>query len=398
MRILFALLMTLISATAWAENINIYRNSRPYVFNVNLPSGTEFYESGIDRKAHYGNIDINFRLIQDHYRDCESLVNERVRNRAKDGYENRKADHRNSKDCSLLLINDESGKMASSFYIWQKRCQCFSAIHFEYPSDERDQYLAISQGVVSSLRDNNYGHLAGQVADFRNTADEDYVPMTCDEKRARGYVLEENEIDYCGGPSRSAARDASEPQDLYGQDSDQDAAAEREREREEAAQRKAAEEARRTVTFVVINKDPSSVGVTFFSQNRRVGWPSWDRHWTVGGYETQSFPLSCQPGEQICMGAWEKSNVNSYWGVGAWNKHGCNGCCAVCGSGTSNQTLLPGDPAPVASQESGNDAGEIAGAIVNGLTLGLGVGSAIINSSPPPAPSGPVYRPSGISQ
>ena len=48
----------------------------------------------------------------------------------------------------------------------------------------------------------------GEMADFTGKAEEgrndgsDNVYMSCDEKRRQGYVLEPNEVDYCGGLQR----------------------------------------------------------------------------------------------------------------------------------------------------------------------------------------------------
>ncbi|MCK0209032.1 hypothetical protein MWN33_13425 [Starkeya koreensis] len=181
--------------------------------------------------------------------------------------------------------------------------------------------------------------------------------------------------------------------------------AQEEREREES--RRAAERAR-TATFILHNDDRYTVGLQFFSKSRRHFWPAADRQYRLAVEET--YRLSCQPGEKICLGAWRDGQTRQ-WGVGRDGRSGCENCCTTCGNTLETRLNDAGEDAY--PQTSGGGGG---GSVVNDLgniITGVGLGIDIFNtlngggggggggggySPPPPTPRGRDYRPSGISR
>ena len=85
-----------------------------------------------------------------------------------------------------------------------------------------------------------------------------------------------------------------------------------------------------TARFVLHNRDNQLLGVKFFSQTRsNYTWPKPGRKFSLATDDT--FDLSCEKGEQICVGAW-RNDGSSTWDVGHDGKHGCNDCCVICGN------------------------------------------------------------------
>jgi hypothetical protein len=404
---------------ALADTFEVYRNSKPFLLKVTLPGTAEFSADGIDRKAYLDGIDINLRLIQDTYSSCATLVRERISNRAKDGYKHVSSDTTNSRDCSLLLKNSD-GNMVSSFYVWLKRCQCFSAMHFSYDQPSRQRYLEVSQGILDSLRKNNYQTLQGEIADFGGGKPcQDYEILTCDQKRARGYVLDRDEIDHCGGLARrnynrmcdATGNELPPPEnaDIENPDSDYDtssqeaaAAAEEAARAEREAEEARAEAERQRATVKITNNDRFQADIAFYSQSRRVEWPGNNQHWIIQPGETQTFNLRCQPNEKICYGAWRDNNYNRYWGAGFEGKQACDDCCFYCGRGTFERGLGDGGPYdPPQTSQAGPSASDVIDAIAGGLilggaiaeSLGGGGGSGVTTQYPRP----PAQRQSDIS-
>ncbi len=84
---------------------------------------------------------------------------------------------------------------------------------------------------------------------------------------------------------------------------------------------------------------PYPVQLGFYSQNYSRAWPGNGNAWDIYDYDTHTFNLRCTPGEKICWGAWDKTNVNTYWGVRQGDRS-CTNCCYVCGTGTPNTQVL----------------------------------------------------------
>jgi hypothetical protein len=85
-----------------------------------------------------------------------------------------------------------------------------------------------------------------------------------------------------------------------------------------------------TFTFKVKSVDRYVVDVRFFSQNRRVAWPSFDRAYRMDDWREHEFALNCREGEKICYGAWERGNPRTYWGQGPNGNAHCTECCYIC--------------------------------------------------------------------
>lgn len=191
------------------------------------------------------------------------------------------------------------------------------------------------------------------------------------------------------GPVASSEPDNSTSQ----QQSDQQAAAAERARAQEAARRK------RTATFIITSNDRYTLGLGFFSETRNAVWPGGGKQYVLSGTET--YNLTCQPGEKICFGAW-RDHQTTYWGSGRGGKQACNSCCIKCG-GTFRTTLSDGgaDAYPQTSSSSGGSdtldtvigAIGLGAAIVQGMNSGGGGGGYI-----PPPPRAKAYRPSGISQ
>lgn len=95
-------------------------------------------------------------------------------------------------------------------------------------------------------------------------------------------------------------------------------------------------------TFNVQSNHPNIVSMEFYSQARNAAWPGDGQVYVLDDYATHAFTLSCNRGEQICYGAWVRSQSNTYWGVGLNDTQGCRNCCYTCnGSQTDVISLDP---------------------------------------------------------
>lgn len=89
---------------------------------------------------------------------------------------------------------------------------------------------------------------------------------------------------------------------------------------------------------------PYQVQIVFYSEWRAWEWPGGGQAYRLDDSETHGFNLGCNPGEKVCLGAWEKGNSNIYWGVGYSRRHSCSACCYICGDGQiPTQVLNPPD-------------------------------------------------------
>ena len=91
----------------------------------------------------------------------------------------------------------------------------------------------------------------------------------------------------------------------------------------------------------VTSKYDDVVQIHFYSYTRDHQWPSEGRSYTLVGDQPQSINLACNPGEQICYGAWVKSDVKINWGVGFGKQRRCTACCYTCDGSAPRITLNP---------------------------------------------------------
>lgn len=147
--------MALGAVGAFAESVEIFRNSQRYVFNIDLPLGLKFSKNGIDRYFSIGGVDGNFRLIQDEYDDCANLTSGRKANKLKDGFADVLAEKNGRRECYVKLRNKSTGQLSSSFYIYMNKCSCYSAFHLSSSSASSDSRNKILQSVLDQIRSNN---------------------------------------------------------------------------------------------------------------------------------------------------------------------------------------------------------------------------------------------------
>jgi hypothetical protein len=90
----------------------------------------------------------------------------------------------------------------------------------------------------------------------------------------------------------------------------------------------------------VISKDLSQdVGISLYSQVRNWQWPGGGSQLTLR-QPSLSYNINCEPGENICCGAWFNGNSKGkYWGAGFGGRKGCRGCCWKCGAGEAHVNL-----------------------------------------------------------
>ena len=82
------------------------------------------------------------------------------------------------------------------------------------------------------------------------------------------------------------------------------------------------------------------VQVAFYSQTRKHEWPGGGEAYDVNDFADHDYTIACNNGEKICLGAWATGNASKYWGVGFRDKHGCKGCCYICGGGPLPRQVL----------------------------------------------------------
>lgn len=88
------------------------------------------------------------------------------------------------------------------------------------------------------------------------------------------------------------------------------------------------------IVFNIKSSYQYKVQVEFYSQRYNRAWPGSGKAYNINDWDTHSYSLNCESGEQICYGAWATGNSNIYWGVGMNDSHTCSNCCAVCDGGT----------------------------------------------------------------
>jgi len=104
------------------------------------------------------------------------------------------------------------------------------------------------------------------------------------------------------------------------------------------------EERRRnpTVIFNIQSNHPNSVELEFYSSiDKTRRWPGSNRVYALRDSAVHTYRLSCQPGENVCFGAWvEGSGLNPYWGSGYRGRQSCRNCCLSCPSGNASTIVL----------------------------------------------------------
>lgn len=84
------------------------------------------------------------------------------------------------------------------------------------------------------------------------------------------------------------------------------------------------------MTWHVRSYYPYVVSLEFYSEDRNHVWPGGGKVYVLDDSEVHSYTLSCNPGEDICFGAWVRGNTDKYWGVGYDNSQDCSDCCYYC--------------------------------------------------------------------
>lgn len=369
-----------------AAALEIYRNGTPYQVNIDLPYGADFVSSKVDRKFEVKGIQGNLRLIQDEYASCGPLIEERVVNKAKEGFGEIVNTRTSVKDCAVKLFNPGTQQTTSSNYIYLETCRCF--VSLQLTSDAKSEPLRkkIIQGLLDQLRANNK-------PDGLWSADKEQQEyLTCDQKRAKGITVSENEYDMCGSGTKkktATAKAAGDTQEglkqklrrmLEERDRENEQTLESQRGALQAGQdvinaadkqkweRWAAEWRKlENQSFVqIINLDAHNVNLVFHSQVKSRRWNG-NRLSQGGEYRSR---LNCTKGEKICMGAWRTNGDNTTWGVGPNNKKSCTNCCFVCGHAYGTHLSAAGE---VQARPITNEA-------LNSFLTGLNIGINAYNA------------------
>lgn len=82
----------------------------------------------------------------------------------------------------------------------------------------------------------------------------------------------------------------------------------------------------------------NTCGVTqnfkFFDDKNNWVWPNSSSHYTLSAGRTDTFPITCRTGANVCAGGGSNSDGSEpQWGVGLKNNKGCSDCCYACVSG-----------------------------------------------------------------
>ena len=88
------------------------------------------------------------------------------------------------------------------------------------------------------------------------------------------------------------------------------------------------------------NRSGRRIELQLYSQDRRWVWPSANRVYLFPNGKRYTIDISCKKNEKICYGAWLANDTRTYWGVGYRDRHGCSGCCYICGRGETQLIKL----------------------------------------------------------
>ncbi|SFP17538.1 hypothetical protein SAMN03159463_03761 [Mesorhizobium sp. NFR06] len=84
------------------------------------------------------------------------------------------------------------------------------------------------------------------------------------------------------------------------------------------------------MSVFVRNQRSDGVAVELFSRDSEKVWPGDDKVFLIRPKAKKSVPISCEPGEHICWGAWVVGNDKVTAGVGPDNDQPCDTCCFIC--------------------------------------------------------------------
>ncbi|RVD68408.1 MAG: hypothetical protein E5V62_31975 [Mesorhizobium sp.] len=84
------------------------------------------------------------------------------------------------------------------------------------------------------------------------------------------------------------------------------------------------------MSVFVRNQRSQGVALELFSRDRDTVWPGGDKVFLIRPGARKSVPISCNPGENICWGAWVNGDDQVSAGVGPDNDQPCNSCCFIC--------------------------------------------------------------------
>lgn len=232
--------------------------------------------------------------------------------------------------------------------------------------------------------------------------------MERDDLKAKGAKSETNQIyvtdnvvDHCVDTTVGAAD--KPPKDLEGYEPGEEEATEPSPPSRPA---QAPLQAPNRATFIIHNRDRYTLGLEFYSQDRKAAWPGNNRQYNLKSDDT--YNLNCRAGEKICFGAW-RDYQTTYWGVGRNDKNGCERCCIRCGQ-SMETTLTDGgaDAYPRSSSNSGGsddvstaDVLNGMGAVLNAIGAARGSGGGVRYGGGSAPAQVPIRRPpnpySGIS-
>ena len=84
-----------------------------------------------------------------------------------------------------------------------------------------------------------------------------------------------------------------------------------------------------TLTFSVQSFHENVVSLKFYSRDRDIVWPDDEEVYLLDDSEVHEFTLACEPGEQICYGAWVRGEGETTWGCGQDCDEDCEECCYI---------------------------------------------------------------------
>ncbi len=85
-----------------------------------------------------------------------------------------------------------------------------------------------------------------------------------------------------------------------------------------------------TMSFYFENAAAYSMQVQLNDTTGNRFYPGFGSAWNLNKRGQQSVSITCFEGHQICYGAWNKGNRQSYWGAGYNNERSCSKCCWTC--------------------------------------------------------------------
>lgn len=137
-----------------AAALEVWRNGTAYTLDLRVTNGGTFTRQGVDRKFLIPGSSISgtFRLIQDNYAECSSLVAERRTGQAKNGYSRVLQSQETDRQCVVSLANPMTRMEMTSYYLRLDMCRCYSALHFVYPDSDSLFFESASRTMVSQLQ------------------------------------------------------------------------------------------------------------------------------------------------------------------------------------------------------------------------------------------------------